>query len=60
LGWIAVQAAKEIAPPAQYLVGLGDDPVDDFGRRRNIMDQACGLTGKETATSKLPAAFAAA
>jgi hypothetical protein len=32
-----------IASPQHYLLGLGDDTLDDFGRRRNIMDQPDGF-----------------
>src|SRR6476646_8657759 len=34
---------ERIAPPVQYLASLGDDPVNDFGRRRDIMDQPDGF-----------------
>src|SRR5258705_10117642 len=32
-----------VTPSAQYLVGLGDDPVNDYGRRWDIMDQPDGF-----------------
>src|ERR1700754_3656857 len=37
----------EIAPAEQQLLCLGDDAFDDFGGRRDIMDQPDGLAGND-------------
>ena len=48
LAWVSVQAAADkVAASEQKLLGLGDDAVDDLGRRRNIMDQPDSLAGED-------------
>src|SRR5688500_2668604 len=38
LAWSGLEGRGRITPPGQYLVGLGDDTIDNVGRRRDIMD----------------------
>ena len=41
------EAGGRVAPPEKYLVGLGDDTIDDLGGRRNVMDEPDGLAGND-------------
>src|SRR5882672_1122620 len=43
-----------VSPSAEDLVGFGDDPVNDLGRRRNVMDQADALAGKDAGDVEIP------
>src|SRR5215510_5473868 len=44
---LALGSGDKIAACEQELLGFGDDALDDFGRRRNIMDQSDGLAGED-------------
>ena len=47
-------SSLEITPAGQDLLGLTGDPIDDFGRRRNIMDQSDSLAGDDCGNIKIP------
>src|SRR5579864_3933087 len=48
LNWLVILLrGLEVPPPHQDLIGLSSDPIDNFGSRRNVMDQTDALAGKD-------------